>query len=110
MLVEFYAKNSATSDGLVNGVNGTFKDYTRTYSKSFIWIYFENPIIWFSTKLENFHLNKQFPRLHKSWTPIEWKIVEIQIGSNHNRTIIKIQYPIQLAATKLYIMHKVCTI
>jgi hypothetical protein len=45
MLVEFYAKNSATSDGLVNGVNGTFKDYTRTYSKSFIWIYFENPII-----------------------------------------------------------------
>jgi hypothetical protein len=29
------------------------------------------------------------------------KIVEIQIGSNHNHTIIKNQYPIQLVAHQI---------
>jgi hypothetical protein len=39
MLVELYVGNYATSDGLVNGVNGIFK--TSTYcEKTIIWIMF----------------------------------------------------------------------
>jgi hypothetical protein len=45
MLVELHAKNYATSYDFVNGVDGIFKDYTKTSSKSFRWIYFENPRI-----------------------------------------------------------------
>jgi len=38
--VKLCARNYATSDGIVNGANGIFKDYIETStSKSFIWIY-----------------------------------------------------------------------
>jgi hypothetical protein len=85
MLIELCVGNYATLDGLVNGANGIFKYYIETStSKSFIWIYFENPRIGNNKRVENYYLYKQFPRLNKSWTPIERKFVEIQIGSNHN--------------------------
>ncbi len=42
---------SCKLDGLVNGANRIVKDYTKTSSKSFIWIYFENPIIGNNTRL-----------------------------------------------------------
>jgi hypothetical protein len=72
MLVELCVGNYATSNGLVNGVDGIFKDYIkRSVSKSFIWIYFENPRIGNNTRLKKYHLYKQFPRLNKSWTLIE---------------------------------------
>jgi hypothetical protein len=45
MLVELRAENYVTSCGIVNGVDGIFKDYTKTSSKSFIWIYLQNPRI-----------------------------------------------------------------
>jgi hypothetical protein len=38
MLVELCARNYNTLDGFVNGVDGIFKDFTQTFSKSFIWI------------------------------------------------------------------------
>ncbi len=56
MLVELCVWNHATSNGLVNGANGIFKDYIKTStSKSFIWIYFENPRIGNNTRLDKYH-------------------------------------------------------
>jgi len=43
ILVELCAWNYETSNGLVNGVNGKFEDFTKTISKSFVWIHFCNP-------------------------------------------------------------------
>jgi hypothetical protein len=36
MLVELCAWNYETSNGLVNGVDGIFEDFTETISKSFV--------------------------------------------------------------------------
>jgi hypothetical protein len=40
MLVEFCADNYATSNGLVNGVDGIFKASTTYCEKTIIWIMF----------------------------------------------------------------------
>jgi hypothetical protein len=45
MLVELCARNYETSDGLVNGADGIFKDFIETISKSFVWIHFHIPQI-----------------------------------------------------------------
>jgi hypothetical protein len=34
--MELCAGNYETSDGLMNGVNGIFEDFTKTISKSFV--------------------------------------------------------------------------
>jgi hypothetical protein len=71
-----------TLDGLVNGVDGAFKDFTQTSWKSFIWIQFYNSKIENKTRTKNLHIYEQFLVINKEWTPIEKKIIEIQIGSN----------------------------
>jgi hypothetical protein len=47
MLVKLCARNYDTLDGLVNGVDEAFKDFTQISWKSFIWIQFYN------SKIEN---------------------------------------------------------
>jgi hypothetical protein len=42
MLIKLFVKNHATFDGLVNGVDNIFKNYTRIDSKSYMWIDFQN--------------------------------------------------------------------
>jgi hypothetical protein len=42
MLIELSVGNYATFDGLVNGVDNILKNYTRTHSKSYMWIDFQN--------------------------------------------------------------------
>jgi hypothetical protein len=41
ILVKLCARNYAIVDGLVNGANGIFQDYTKN-SELLIWIYFHN--------------------------------------------------------------------
>jgi hypothetical protein len=60
-----------TSYGLVNGVDGIFKDYTKTFPKSLIWIHFQNLQIGYNTRSKNSQMYKEFPTLDKNWTPIE---------------------------------------
>jgi hypothetical protein len=45
MLVEIYACNYDSQDGLVNGADGVVKAYTKTYSTDVLWIRFHDPLI-----------------------------------------------------------------
>jgi hypothetical protein len=101
MLMELCVRNYETSNGLVNGI---FADFTKTISKSFVWIHFHNPQIEHNTQIKNLQIYDEFPRLDKQWTLIERKIPEIQIGSNPSQIITRIQFPIQL--TTIQIIHR----
>jgi hypothetical protein len=96
MLVELCAKNYETSDGLMNGGHGIFEDFTKTISKSFVWIHFHNPQIGHNKRITNLQIYDEFPRLDKQWIPIEHKIAKMQKGNNPSHTITRIQYPTQL--------------
>jgi hypothetical protein len=52
MLIKLCVGKFATFDGLVNGVDNCFKNYTRTYSKSYIWIDFQNHQIGVNIRIE----------------------------------------------------------
>jgi hypothetical protein len=65
MLVELCARNYETSDGLVNGANGIFEDFTKIISNSFVWIHFHNPWIGHNTQIKNLQIYDEFPRLDK---------------------------------------------
>jgi hypothetical protein len=45
MVIELCAKNYATYDGLVNGVDGVLKISTSYHNKTIVWILFPNPKI-----------------------------------------------------------------
>jgi len=45
--------------------------FFKIIKNKIIWIHFENPRIGNNTRLKIYHLNNKFPRLNKSWTPIE---------------------------------------
>jgi hypothetical protein len=65
MLVELCASNYATSDGLINGANGTFQEYIENNPKPLIWIHFYNPQIEINTCIKNFQIYKQFLTIDK---------------------------------------------
>ena len=47
MLVELYAGNYNTNDGLVNGAEGIFKSYSSNNNRpDIVWIEFSDPEIW----------------------------------------------------------------
>jgi hypothetical protein len=83
MLIELCVGNYATFDDLVNGKDDILKNYTRTYSKSYMWIDFQNLQIWVNIRIEYAQLYEFF---------------EIQIGSNPFDVITRIQFPIHLIA------------
>ncbi len=61
---------------------------------------FHNPQIGINTLIKNFHIYKQFPTIDKKWALIKQKIEKIQSDSNPFHIIIRIQFPIQLVATR----------
>ncbi len=56
MLIELCAKNYATTNGLVNTINGIFKTSTSYHNKTIIWISFSNPKIKIVAKEKSIHL------------------------------------------------------
>ncbi len=56
MLVELCVENYATSNGLVNGVDGIFKTLTSYHNKIIISISFLNPKTWMFTRKKSIHL------------------------------------------------------
>jgi hypothetical protein len=104
MLIELCERNYVTLNDLVNVVDKTFEDYIVTPSQSFIWMHFQNPQIEINTRFENSQTYKTIFRLDIKWTPIEQKIVEIQIGSNLIHITTKIQFLIQVIIGGIFII------
>ena len=52
MLVELYLENYNTSDGLVNGSDGVFKEFTKADNFDIVWIKFNDPNIGQQKKLK----------------------------------------------------------
>jgi hypothetical protein len=50
---------------------------------------FQNSQIGHKIWIKYFHVYEKIPKLDKNWTPIERKVVEIQIGNNPFHTIIE---------------------
>jgi hypothetical protein len=78
MLVELWAINYATHDGLVNGAYGIFQGLIKVFnSQEVIWILFNNPKCGQLTRIKNAHLYEH--EIHLTWTPIEPISKDIQI-------------------------------
>jgi hypothetical protein len=56
MVVELCARNYATYDGLVNGVDGVFKTPTSYHNKTIVWVLFPKPKIGMLSKEKSTHL------------------------------------------------------
>jgi hypothetical protein len=70
MLVEIYACNYNSQDGLVNGADGMVKAYTKTYKVDVLWINFYDPHI-------GHHQAMRLASLYSidiafDWIPILW--------------------------------------
>jgi hypothetical protein len=105
MLVELYAGNYVTYDGLVNGANGIFQGSTKVFnSQEIIWILFNNPKCGQLTRTKNAHLYE-----HEIHSYMDTNRTHIQRYSNWFKffyIIIRTQFPIQLAAAHTIHQHK----
>ncbi len=97
MLIEICVNNYATSDGLVNGIDGTFETSTTYCEKTIIWIMFQNYKIGTLTKEKYSHY---YDNNESKWTPIEPIIKDIRIDKFQSFIITRIQFSIQLVATR----------
>jgi hypothetical protein len=88
MLVELCVENYATSNGLVNGVDGLFKTLTSYHNKIIIWISFPNPKTRMFIRKKSIHLYTKTFQLN--WTLIEQMIKNIRIGKNQSHIITRI--------------------
>jgi len=68
MLIELCVSNYLTSNGLVNGGNGTFDDYTNTSLIALLKKYFFNVQIGVDTRIKYLHMYEKFLMFDKSWT------------------------------------------
>ena len=98
MLVELYAGNYNTNDGLVNGVEGIFKSYSSNNNRpDIVWIEFSDP------EIEKQQRSK-FKQLYDinilpNWTPIFRIAKLLAMSRNKLQITIRKQFPIQLACT-----------
>ncbi len=98
MLVELCVGNYATSNGLVNGVDGIFKASTTYCKKTIIWIMFQISKIGTLTRKKYNHYYDN--NIDSKWTPIEPIIKDIKVGKSQSFIIKRIQFLIQLAVAK----------
>jgi len=101
MLVELCARNYATHNDVVNGVDGIFQGSTKVFnSQEIIWILFNNPKCGQLTKIRNAHLYEH--EIHPTWTPIKPISKKIQIGSKKFHIITKTQFLIEIDCNMYY--------
>ena len=99
MLVELYAGNYNIEDGLVNGVDGIFKAYTRKNKDvDVMWIEFTDTIIGQAQRKKHFQLYDK--SIQSSWTPILRIAKPNATSTNKYQTTIRKQFPIQLACAR----------
>jgi len=96
MLGELCVGNYVTSNGFVNGINGTFKTSTTYYENTIIWIMFHN------SKIGTLYIYNRYydNNIESKWTIIEPIIKYIRVGKSQSFTITRIQFLIQLATIK----------
>ncbi len=96
MLGELCAGNYVTSNGFVNGINGTFKTSATYYENTIIWIMFHN------SKIGTLYIYNRYydNNIESKWTIIEPIIKYIRVGKSQSFTITRIQFLIQLATIK----------
>jgi hypothetical protein len=70
----------ATSDGLVNGVDGIFKASITYCEKTIIWIMFQNSKIGTLTREKYNHCSDN--NIESIWTLIELIIKDIKVGKS----------------------------
>ena len=68
MLIELYSGNYNISDGLVNGSDGIFKDYTNHNNLGIMWIKCNDSYVGHLQRLKCAQYYKQC--IDKAWTPI----------------------------------------
>jgi hypothetical protein len=101
MLVELCARNYATHNDRVNGVDGIFQGSTKVFnSQEVIWILFNNPKCGQLTKIRNAHLYEH--EIHPPWTLIKPISKKIQIGFIFFHIVTKTQFPIQIDCNMYY--------
>lgn len=99
MLVELYAGNYNTSDGLVNGAEGIFKSYSSNNNgPDIVWIEFSD------TEIGKQQRNK-FKQLYDinispNWTPILRIAKSLAMSHNKLQITIRKQFPIQLSCAR----------
>ena len=69
LTIELCAGNLNISDGLVNGAEGTYKQYTATNNIPIVWIHFFNNIVGIRTRYEKQNLYSE--DISKEWTPTQ---------------------------------------
>jgi exonuclease III len=98
MLVEIYACNYDSQDGLVNGADGIVKAYTKKDKLDVLWIKFYDPDIGHrqANKLRYLYTME----ISKEWIPI--LRIEKPLSTTKNPTHLKIrkQFPIKLACAR----------
>ena len=99
MLVELYARNYNIEDGLVNGVDGEFKSYSKDKKQvDVVWVEFVDPIVG-KLQREKFH---EFydEKISPTWTPIFCVINPLSLSKERKQTNVRKQFPIQLACAR----------
>ena len=87
MLIEFYLGNYNTSDGLVNGYGGIFKDYTNHNNLGIMWIKCNDSNFGHLQRLKYAQYYKQC--IDKAWTPIVQIARPIQIISTSKKLLLE---------------------
>jgi exonuclease III len=96
MLVEIYACNYDSQDGLVNGADGIVKAYTKKDKVDVLWIKFYDPHIGHSQSNKLAHLYTM--DISNEWIPILRIAKPLSTTKNTSHLKIRKQFPIKLAS------------
>jgi hypothetical protein len=100
MLVEIYACNYDSQDGLVNGVDGILKGYTKTKKVDFLWIKFHEPHIGKRQASKLSYLYNS--NIASDWTPILRISKPVSTSAKTSRLKIHKQFPIKLSCAHTF--------
>jgi hypothetical protein len=98
MLVEIYACNYDSQDGLVNGADGILKAYTKTKKVDVLWIKFHDPHI--GHRQENKLAYLYNSNTVHDWTPILRISKPVSTSAKTGQLKIRKQFPIKLACAR----------
>ena len=96
--VKICVGNYDIQDGLVNGVDGKFKAYSKDTDPDIIWLQFNDPCIGRSQASQLTNLNQTY--INNGWVPILRLARPLQKQNTMYKMTIRKQFPIQLACAR----------